>query len=913
MKKKTPDIYDRDKDTARVRKHAERFTVALSLAYLVFMFILSNLKGVPFIATLSYPAVIVIGLFLYLNKRIPRKVYEYWFAFSAAALCIIYAIFTSSITVPMLIYLTTLCMTSMFRDERLIFIDMIWGMVLSVICFFIQYKSPEEIENVYDILEFLVVPSCVYAAYFTLTNLVKRDKQLFLFSQQKNLNNLNLLEIVEAKRAEAETAAKVKTEFLANTSHEIRTPMNSIMGMTELTLREEVSPQVRSYLGNIRDAGTNLLNIINDILDFSKIESGKTELSSSDYNILSVMNDVCNITSIRMNNDAVQLITCINPDVPSVLTGDERRIKQIILNLASNAIKYTRHGSITISVSVKPDEENEGVILCCDVKDTGMGIREHDIKRLFNAFERADPKRNRNIEGTGLGLAICKSLTEMMGGTIKVRSIYGAGSVFSIEIPQGVKDYTPCINLKNTEKYRVLLCISDKEQNNAVSAELSSLGINFFSIQDLSTVSLNKIKTFSNILIDYEKYISNKRILSMVDVPMAVITDPGVRLSFVDPEIKRIYRPVTIISLLSLLGADDALSESRKNTQIKYFFAPKANILVVDDNATNLLVAKRLISLYRVNTDTAESGIQALKMVQKKDYDIVFMDHMMPELDGIETAQAIRSLGGKYAKLTIVALTANVVSGAAELFRESGMDDFLGKPIELNELNRVLARYIPEEKQIAQNGEPLSAEKKGSSPFIEKLKGIDGLDVETALNQCSGDEKFLSDILRSVATTISAKKLKEAFENKDLKSYTIYVHGIKGALRNVGMETLGSLAFDLEMAGKKGDTDYILSRHSEFIESFEAFAAKVIEITADMEIKNREKGDLSELKGHLSEIIDASENMDYSRASQIVKIIEKNTYGEKYDKNIGLLSEAIENFDFPEAADIAHSISGEEN
>lgn len=901
MKKKTPDIYDSDKDTARVRRHADRFSFGLSMAYLIFMFFLSSYIGFPIYASFAYPAVLIIGTTLYSFKKIPRKVYEYWFSFSATALCVLYVVFSQSVTVALLIYLTSLIITAMFRDERLIFFDMLLGMILSVVCFFFGFEKS---------FEFILIPVCIFAIFSALSSLVKRDKQLFLFSQQKNRNNLTLLQIVETKREEAEAAVKVKTEFLANTSHEIRTPMNSIMGMTELALREDISPQVRNYLGNIRDAGTNLLNIINDILDFSKIESGKAELSASDYNILTVMNDICNIISIRMNNNDVQLITCIEPDIPALLNGDERRIKQIILNLASNAIKYTRHGSITISISAKKAED-ENVILHCQVKDTGIGIKENDIKRLFNAFERADPKRNRNVEGTGLGLAICKTLTEMMGGSIDVRSVYGAGSIFSVEIPQKVKDFSPCIRIENKDKKNILLCIKEREQLNAVSEELSSLGLKFTPMQDISALSMVEIDEFSDILIDLNEYNANRISLNRTNAPISIISEPGAHPDSENPEIKRIYRPVTVISLLNLFGGTSVLSDSRKNPLYKQFYAPDADILVVDDNSTNLLVAKRLISLYGTRIDTAESGIQALKMVQKKDYDIVFMDHMMPELDGIETAQAIRSLGGKYTKLTIVALTANVISGAAELFRESGMDDFLGKPIEMSELNRVLSRYIPEEKQIRREDEPEIKPEKGNADFSEKLKNISGLDIEAALNQCNNDLALLSDILRSAATTPTVKKLREAYEKLDLRSYTIYVHGIKGALRNVGMKELGDLAYELELAGKREDMEYIISHHAPFMDKFNTFAEEALKITENREKNPAVSGDVTQLREYVKELISAAEDMDYSRARQITEKISENTYGEKIDEKINSLCELVDSFEFAQVSDIAVGLEEE--
>lgn len=909
--KMVSDSYDRDKDTARVRRHAARSSYLLSLAYLIFMFILSLSIEFPLYVSLFYPGVLIIGSVFYFVKRIPKKVYEYWFAFSAAGLCALYSIFSGTFTIPLLIFVASLCLTAMFRDEKLILFDSVIGIILAAACCAVNYDSPVFKYSISSPVELIIIPCCILAAYFALTSLVKRDKQLFLFAQQKNRNNKTLLQIVETKRSEAEAAAKVKTEFLANTSHEIRTPMNSIMGMVELALREDVSPQVRDYLGNIRNAGTNLLNIINDILDFSKIESGKTELSVTDYNTIALMNDVCNIVTTRMNNSTIQLITCISPDVPSVLTGDERRIRQIILNLATNAIKYTRKGSITISITAKKAAA-ENIILCCYVKDTGIGIRENDIKRLFNAFERADTKRNRNIEGTGLGLAICKSLAEMMGGKITVESVYGEGSTFGFEIPQAVKDNNRCIQIQDKEKQHVLLCIKNKEQLNAVSEQMKSLELDFTPVQSLSGLSQSQVNAHNHIIIDYEECMPNKHILSSLCDSITVITEPGQKLSECCPDVRKIYRPVTIITLLSLFSKNAAFSEAKSSVIQRKFSAPEAKILVVDDNATNLLVAKRLISIYSIQTDTAESGIQALRMVQQKEYDIVFMDHMMPELDGIETTQAIRSLGGKYSKLTIVALTANVISGAAELFRESGLDDFIGKPIEMSELNRILTRYIPEEKQIKKEDGEEKAEEGNNSDFTAMLSEIEGLDADIALRQCAGDSDFLKDILRSAASSKSVKNMEEALLKNDLSGYTVHVHGIKGALRNIGMEALGAKAYELELAGKRGDEAFINEHHKEFMEQFSLFAEKALKLTETASAKKDKPSDMSELKEKLSLIISAAEDMDYSRAAKAIDILEKSDYGEKINRQIQKLSIAVNGFEFDEAIAVSRKVLEEE-
>jgi len=905
MKSFLPLIYDKDKDTARARKHAGVMTYRISLVYQIILFAFALILDFPVWARLIFVLDFVISTILYANIKIPRRVYDYYFATSISALCVVYAIFSGIITVPLAVYVTGMCMIAMFRNERLIIYNMWLGMVLSVISLFITRGVDDMLNNPVNILEGLIIPFCIFMASISLVDLVKRDKQLFLFSLQKNRNNATLLQIVESKRDEAELAVKAKTEFLANTSHEIRTPMNSIMGMTELALREDISPQLRNYLDNIRDAGTSLLHIINDILDFSKIESGKAEFTLSDYSILSVINDICNIVSVRINSEAVQLVTHIEPDLPATLIGDERRIRQIILNLAINAAKYTRHGCITISVTSEKIEG--GINLRCEVKDTGIGIKENELKRLFSAFERADTKRNKNIEGTGLGLAICKSLTEMMGGRISVKSVYGAGSIFTVEIPQKVKDSSPCIHVKDAEKKNILLCMREKEQLEAISSEITSLKIKYTAVQSLAGLSLGDINEYTDILIDHKEYSDCKDKLLPLKQKIAIITDATAKINHTDSVIK-LYKPITVISLLSLFGSIDTFAENQARLRLRQFAAPEANILVVDDNKTNLLVAKQLISLYKPSVDTAESGIQALRMVQQKDYDIVFMDHMMPELDGIETTLAIRSLGEKYRKLVIVALTANVINGAAELFRESGMNDFLGKPIEMNELNRILSRYIPEEKQVVVEEEKEETAQMSDPNFASEFYSVDGLDVHFALKQCNGDITLLSDILRSVATSSSVPKMQFAFEGRDMRSYTIYVHGIKGALRNVGAESLGNAAYDLELAAKRGDFEYIKENHESFMDSFLVFSEKIMRIIEKMDDEPKNKDNLGTKTEELKTLISALSDMDYSLATRIIDEIRKHSYGDDSDKLLQSINTAINNFEFTEAGEMTKSI-----
>jgi signal transduction histidine kinase/CheY-like chemotaxis protein len=402
-------------------------------------------------------------------------------------------------------------------------------------------------------------------------------------------------EDLNAARLKADRENRSKTLFLARMSHELRTPMNAIIGMSELAERDYGRPECLDHIRNIKQAGANLLSIINDILDFSKIESGNLQITSSAYDAASLFNDVATIVQVRLADSPVRFATSIAPDIPSQMTGDAGRIRQILLNLLSNAVKYTKDGFIKFTASC---EKEEGMVLLRFViEDSGVGIKQEDIGRLFGDFERMDMQRNSDIEGTGLGLSIAQSLCRAMGGNISVTSEYGKGSVFTATVIQSFD--------------RACAPIRDITDNAAGknSASTRSLGVKF--------------------------------------------TAPGFR------------------------------------------------VLVVDDIKVNLKVAKGLLAPFEMDIETCSSGDEALSRVQEKEYDLIFMDHMMPGMDGIETTDAIRSLEGeRFNNVPIVALTANAVSGMKEMFLENGFNDFLSKPIEIHRLYNLLEKWIPKERRM---------------------------------------------------------------------------------------------------------------------------------------------------------------------------------------------------------------------
>ena len=392
----------------------------------------------------------------------------------------------------------------------------------------------------------------------------------------------------EEKRV-AEKANEAKSNFLANMSHEIRTPMNAIIGMDEMILRESRDPKINRYALDIKSAGNTLLSIINDILDLSKIESGRMELASTAYGLSSVLNDVANMTMNKARDKGLAYELLVDPDTPSKLCGDEIRIRQVMLNIINNAIKYTQAGSVRIGVSYDRQKQ----MLRVAVTDTGIGIRASDMEKLYNSFQRLDETKNRNIEGTGLGLNITKRLVELMNGSVRAESEYGRGSTFTVEMRQDVVDGTPIGNFTES------LALSQRREE---------------------------------------------------------------------------YRPT--------------------------LYAPKAKLLIVDDNEMNLDVITELLESTKVGVTTALSGPECLARLREGKYDLVLLDQMMPGMSGTETLHAIRR-ENIAADTPIIALTADAIVGARESYLREGFTDYLSKPILYEELEKTLKKYLPAEKQLA--------------------------------------------------------------------------------------------------------------------------------------------------------------------------------------------------------------------
>ena len=505
---------------------------------------------------------------------------------------------------------------------------------------------------------------------------------------------------------QTEDANRAKTNFVSNMSHEIRTPMNSIVGITEILLRSRHSPKEQEYLLNIQSSGRVLLTIINDVLDCSKMEAGKMQLFDEPYDTCSLFHDLRISMENRIGHSGLELIYDIDQDIPCKLKGDMGRIRQVIINLVNNAIKYTEKGSVRFSVHVR-QKNTDKVMLYYEVADTGIGIRKEDHKILFDAFQRVEMDRNRYVEGTGLGLTISQNLVNMMGGVIEVESEYGKGSRFFFTIEQTIIDPTP-----------------------------------------VSAVNYN--------------------------------------------------------------GQKDNVTEKEAEC---LFIAPEAHILLVDDNELNLVVAKELLKPLRMQIDTAENGLQAVKMVRGSQYDLVLMDHMMPVMDGIEAAKAIRALPeDKYQKLPIIALTANAMVDARKEFLNAGMNGFVAKPIDFARICNQLKLWLP--KDLVRDVPKEEAKKLLADDLSDReIQPEDpqmGFSFEEGVKHC-GSKEALMKTIRIFYRTIDSKanKIEQCLKEGLISDYVIEVHALKSSALLIGAVPLSEAAKELEDYGKQGKTEVL--------------------------------------------------------------------------------------------------------
>lgn len=683
--------------------------------------------------------------------------------------------------------------------------------------------------------------------------------------------------------------AEHQSDFLANISHEMRTPLNAVLGTAEIALRRDMSDEMREYLHQIKSSAHHLLMIINDILDFSKIETGEMSIVPVDYEPLSLINDVAGIVNNQIGSKNIEFTIDVPPDLPLSLKGDNVRIQQVLINLLNNAVKFTKSGNVSLKISTRPISD-KNVMLIASVSDTGCGISQENIGRLFKMFRQIDSKRNRNVEGTGLGLAISKKLLGLMDGTISVESEPGKGSTFTFEVPQEITREERSVVQSAPAGTVVCILLGNQYLRQSVETAVREIGAVAVSIDN----PLLGDKAY--IIADYELLDDAKELIARNPELKCILIDRFDSTAYSDNDnITIIRKPVYSFSLSAAMGIGEKFTHSDDTESDVSFTAPEAYVLIVDDNDINRAIAKGVIEPLGMQVDLAASGAECIEKVRNFRYDIIFMDHMMPEMDGIEAAHIIKQRFPSYADVPIIALTANAAGDAREMFLREGMSDFIAKPISLRTITNKIRRWLPSEKII-----PVSKSENKAQPQ-RILPDIPELDLKSAM-ELMGSEKLLLNVIEQYYRSIDKNiaKINASYENGNTELLTIEFHSLKSTSKQIGANKLSQMAKDLETAGKNNNNIYISENIEKFLDEYKTMKNVLSAYFGNKDNENAENQDIKPL---LDELSDALSDMDALQIDDVLEKISQNTSDSDKTYFDGIKA-AIDDCDFDKAESI---------
>ena len=879
------------------------------LILLVYTFLTVALIGESFLMGWDKGAIIlmVIGLAsswgIHIIERIPASE-RIWIYFIFTMLsCFFYGIHETSVFDLAILMIVVIILYS--------FTETYWFARLSVVTYIVTlgYDLVFVLGNSIELSSLVISRIAIHVVLVCLAGYLAKAMLQIRNKERKN---------TEKRIAELEEANRRTEDFLANVSHELRTPINAVTGITSVMIKNENDEGKKQDILSIQKAGYRLFDQIEDILDYTEIDTNRMKVSENEYIFTSVINDIIVGNRISDRENMPELIFDIDAGIPSVLIGDEKKIKRILKHLIDNAIKFTTNGGIYVRVYAIHKEY--GINLCIKVIDTGIGIAEEELGKIRERFYQSSGGRNRKAGGLGLGLSIVCGMVSAMEGFIQIESTVGEGTTVSVSIPQKVVDEAPAMVVDNRdklclacylrpEKYKVPEVRSFYDQ--MISNLVRGLDIKLYRIYNNEELKkFMSMYQLTHLFLAKEEYEENKSYIESLnhDIKVVVISDDDYILEK-GSAVKLIKKPFYALPVVNILNAGTLEAESHDG---KSMICPGVKVLVVDDEPMNLMVARGIFKDYQMDVSTAESGRKAISMCESEDYDLIFLDHMMPEMDGIETLKGLRKLHTENSKVcTIIAFTANAVSGAREMFLQEGFDEFISKPIEPLELMRILRKVLPAssiqyvDKEVKSSKKLESAEKKdvptASDEDVKEIhEGLEanglttgeenadsrmsqleaaGIHTNSGIGYCNGDIDFYIELLTSFVSGAGHKEseLGQFFEKEDMDNYAILVHALKSTAKMIGADSLSENAKQAEAAAKNHDLEYITQHHTELMTQYQQVVQSICGILGIGEDsqKNEEEKETREITKEelVNQLKDLKDSLDYFLEEKSLEVI----------------------------------------
>ena len=799
--------------------------------------------------------------------------------------------------VIILIYSTT----EMYSIIRLCVVVYFFTMTYDL--FFVMGKSMEltPLSITRTLLHFLLV----YMAGWLMKVVMQRRRQ-----ERKN-NDSRIAGLEETNR---------RTEdFLTNVSHELRTPINAVTGISAVMLKREEDADKRKEIASIQEAGHRLFSQIEDILDYTEIDTGKMKVSKEPYVLLSLLNDVITGSQMLTEENAPEVIFDVDAKIPSALVGDARKIKKILRHLIDNAVRFTKKGGVYVRVYTltKP----YGVNLCMEVSDTGIGIEKEDLEKITEKFFKSDGGKNRRTGGLGLGLPIVYGMVTVMEGFMQVDSNLNDGTTVTVSIPQAVADAAPGMVLENRTSLS-LACYVRLEKyeipkvreyyNEMISHLVTGLDVPLHRVSDLEELKkLVSVYRLTHLFVGREEYEESRQFLDSLDQDVEIIVVADERFALPDSgRVKLLNKPFYSFMIASVLNA-----EASGDTEIlkeKRMLCPGVKVLVVDDEPMNRRVAEEIFKGYQMQVQTAESGRMAIDLCEREDFDLVFLDHMMPEMDGIETLKRLRKIHTDSGRgLTVIAFTANAVSGAREMFLKEGFDEFVSKPIEYSEMEHVLRKVLPK-SAIIWVDENIENIEKGDKNFEKDSRHeVVQINTKSALAYCKNDMNFYQELLHKFVVDADKKKseIDHYLKREDYDNYRIVIHALKSTAKMIGADALSELAQELEAAVQNKDIGYVREHHEEMLLEYSRVVDRISETMDDKKndtdkpiAKNEAEISGDELLERLTELKEGLAAFEIDKSEAVISEMSETVYmGKDVGEFLREVRKDVEDYEFREA------------